>query len=392
METLTLAVVQEVDNILPHIRKIRQQLHAHPEIALQEFSTSGYIRNRLIARGIHPLPPFLETDVVALVVGAAPGKNVTLRADMDALPLQESSDLAYRSTIPHMMHACGHDGHCAMLLGAAMVLDTLKECFKGSVKFVFQPGEEIVAAGRQLVEAGILINPKPDAVLAIHAWPGLPVGAIAAKSGAAMAAADFFKLVIKGRGGHGSRPERTVDPILIATRVIERLYALPSRFIGALDPVVMSVCNIHGGESANVIPDEVTLEGSIRYLSREAGDKISALFHRTVKNECGSSGASCDITYTRPYLPTINDPDIVAACKEIVEHAVPNISWINVAEPSMGSEDFSYYLTDNPGALFFLGMGEDSPQLHNNCFNFNDDALKNGILFLVMATLGLLRE
>jgi amidohydrolase len=228
--------------------------------------------------------------------------------------------------------------------------------------------------------------------LALHAWTGLPVGAIGAKPGAAMAAADFFTITIQGRGGHGSKPERTVDPILIATKVIERLYAIPSRRIGALDPVVISVCSIHGGQSANVIPDEVVLEGSIRYLSKEAGKKLPGIFEDMVRGECASSGASCLIDYKRPYIPTINNPDIVTMGKGVVEQNLGAAAWINVVEPSMGSEDFSYFLEKSRGAMFLLGMGENGPQLHNTCFNFNDDALKSGILFLVLATLELLGD
>jgi amidohydrolase len=390
MNTAISIVTHEVEKILPKILAVRHHLHAHPELALQEFSTSAYIRSQLEAQEIHALDPFLETDVVALVAGTETGRNVTLRADLDALPLQEMNGFDYRSTIPGMMHACGHDGHSAMLLGAAFVLNNLRHRFRGSVRIVFQPGEECVAAGKDLVAAGVLENPKPDAVLALHAWTGLPVGAIGAKPGAAMAAADFFKITVQGRGGHGSKPERTIDPILIATRVVESLYAIPSRHIGALDPVVISVCSIHGGQSSNVIPDEVVLEGSIRYFSKEAGEKLPGLFERIVRDECGKSGASCLIDYKRPYIPTINNPDIVAIGKGIVEQNLGAAAWINVAEPSMGSEDFSYYLEKNRGAMFLLGMGEEGPQLHNNCFNFNDDALKNGILFLVLSALKLL--
>jgi amidohydrolase len=390
METAIATVIHEIEKILPHARAVRQYLHAHPEIALKEYTTSAYIRSQLASQDITAQVPFLETDVVALVAGTEPGKNVTLRADMDALPLQESGDHAYRSTVPGMMHACGHDGHCAMLLGAAFVLNNLRHRFRGSIKFVFQPGEEVVAAGKKLVEAGVLENPKPDAVLALHAWPGYPTGAIAAGSGAVMAAADFFRITIKGKGGHGSRPERTVDPILIATRVVDRLYTLPSRSIGALDPVVISICSIHGGQSSNVIPDEVELTGSIRYLSQKIGTRLPGLIEETVRNECAQGGATCAIDYERPYIPTINNPDIVAACKGIVEQRIGAVEWIDIGEPSMGSEDFSYYLEHNPGAIFFLGMGVESPQLHNNCFDFNDDALRNGIVFLVFSVLELL--
>ena len=390
MNTTISIVTREVEKILPHVRAIRHSLHANPELALQEFKTSDVIRSELAAQGIAPLPPFLETDVVALIYGTEAWKNVTLRADMDALPLQESNDLEYCSTIPGMMHACGHDGHCAMLLGAAFVLNNIRHRFCGSVRLVFQPGEEVVAAGKTLVEAGILDNPKPDAVLALHAWNGFPVGAIGAKAGAAMAAADFFKITILGRGGHGSKPERTIDPIMIATRVLESLNAIPSRHIGALDPVVISVCSIHGGQSANVIPDEVGLEGSIRYFSKSAGEKLPVLFESIVRGECEKSGATCIIDYKRPYIPTINSADIVATGKEVVENYLGKSEWVEVSEPSMGSEDFSYFLENNRGAMFLLGMGEEGPQLHNNCFNFNDEALKNGILFLVLAALELL--
>jgi amidohydrolase len=390
MKTTISIVSHEVEKILPQIQTIRHHLHAHPELALQEFNTSAYIRSQLGAQGINTADPLLDTDVVAMIAGTETGNNVTLRADMDALPLQEMNLLDYGSTIPGRMHACGHDGHCAMLLGAAFVLNNLRHRFRGSVRLVFQPGEEVVAAGKDLVAAGALENPKPDAVLALHAWTGLPVGAIGAKPGAAMAAADFFKIIIQGRGGHGSKPERTIDPILIATRVVESLYAIPSRHIGALDPVVISVCSIHGGQSANVIPDEVVLEGSIRYFSKEAGEKLPVLFDRIVRGECDKSGASAIIDYKRPYIPTINNPDIVAIGKEVVERCLGSHAWIDVTEPSMGSEDFSYFLGNNRGAMFLLGMGEESPQLHNNCFNFNDDALKNGIQFLVLAALELL--
>lgn len=390
MVTTISIVTHEVEKILPHVTAIRHHLHANPELALQEFKTSDVIRFELAAQGITPLSPFLETDVVALISGTEAGRNVTLRADMDALPLQELNDLDYRSATPGMMHACGHDGHCAMLLGAAFVLNNIRHRFRGSVRLVFQPGEEVVAAGKALVEAGVLDNPLPDAVLALHAWSGFPVGAIGAKAGVAMAAADFFKITIQGRGGHGSKPERTIDPILIATRVVESLYAIPSRHIGALDPVVISICSIHGGQSANVIPDEVVLEGAIRYFSKEAGEKLPGLFEGIVRGECDKSGASALIDYKRPYILTINNPDVIAIGKEVVEQSLGGAAWIDIAEPSMGSEDFSYFLEKNRGAMFLLGMGEEGPQLHNNCFNFNDGALQNGILFLVLSALELL--
>jgi amidohydrolase len=386
----TTAIEQRIDRILPYIRSVRHHLHANPELALRESGTSRYIRSELTLHGIDPLPPFLETDVVALLNGSAPGINVTLRADMDALPIQEDSGRDYRSTVSGMMHACGHDGHCAMLLGAARVLREMRDDFSGSVRFIFQPGEEVVAAGRELVQAGALENPSPDAVLALHAWAGQATGAIASRGGAMMAAADFFRITITGRGGHGSRPERTIDPILTATRVIDNLYALPSRRIGALDPVVIAVCNIHGGSSSNVIPGQVVLEGTVRHLSISIAEEIEGLIEEAIKAGCACTGAGYALEYERPYRATINSADVVARARKVVHERMEG-AWIDLAEPSMGSEDFSYYLERYPGAMFFLGMGEDSPQLHNNCFDFNDTALRSGILFLVSATLDILR-
>lgn len=382
-------VLREIDTILPSVLTVRHHLHAHPELALQEFGTARYLRDQLTSRGITPLAPFLETDVVALLSGSEPGRNVTLRADMDALPLTEQTGLAYRSTVPGLMHACGHDGHCAMLLGAAFVLQSLRHHLRGSVRFVFQPGEEVAAAGRDLVQAGALDGPKPDAILALHGWAGLPAGALSSRPGPLMAAADFFRITITGKGGHGSRPERAVNPILIAARLIDRLYDIPAHHIGALDPVVITVCSIHGGQSSNVIPEEVVLEGTVRYLSKGVGEQLPDLVRRLAEGECAAGNGSCAVLYERPYIPTINDREIVAVGRRVAEQ-LPDAAWLEMAEPSMGAEDFSYYLEKAPGALFFLGMGEESPQIHNNCFDFNDAALRNGIRFLVAATLEIL--
>ena len=391
METDYSLIEKEIERILPLVTAVRHDLHRQPELALQEFVTSRYIRSQLASHAIIALEPFMETDVVALIAGRQPGRNVTLRADIDALPLQEISDCPYRSINPAVMHACGHDGHTAMLIGAALVLERMKHTFHGSIRLVFQPGEEVVAAGKQLVAKGALEDPVPDAVLALHAWGGHPVGVIASRPGAMMAAADFFRITITGKGGHGSRPERTVDPILTATRVINSIYSIPSRQIGVLNPVVISVCSIHGGNSSNVIPDEVVLEGSIRYLSKGIGEKLPGLVEHALKAECDLAGASYSFEYTRPYIPTINDADIVAVCREVTESYLGPTVWVDLEQPTMGSEDFAYYVDRHPGAMFFIGMGENSPQLHNNRFDFNDQALRNGILFLVLSTLELLR-
>ena len=380
----------EIDTILPDIVELRHRIHQTPEIALKEYKTAELIRETLKSTGLRPLEPFLETDVVAILHGREKGKNITLRADMDALPIQEKTGLTYASKREGFMHACGHDGHTAMLIGAALVLGKLKDAFKGSVRFVFQPGEEIVAAGRDLIEKGALQDPKPDAVIALHAWPGIPEGTIASKPGVFLAAADFFKIIITGKGAHGSRPENSIDPILTAARVVESLQAVVSRNVDPLDPVVLSVCHIDGGTNSNIIPDRVEMEGTTRYLKPELRNKIPADMERIVKGVCDSMGATYDMSYSSPYIPTINDPNMVDIGRNIAKEALGPSSWIELEEPSMGGEDFSYYIAKYPGAMFRIGVGNESAPLHTAKFDFNDRALKNGILFLVALALSFL--
>jgi amidohydrolase len=381
----------EVERILPDVVKLRHVIHQNPEIALKEFDTSALIRKRLKEAGIEVLKPFLETDVVAMVKGKRAGKNVTLRADIDALPLLEKTGLPYASKRRGFMHACGHDGHTAMVLGAALVLNRLRDQINGSVRLVFQPGEEIVAAGKQLVAKGALRNPRPDAVFALHAWGGMPLGAIASKPGALLAASDFFTIEVKGKGAHGSRPEDSIDPILTAARIIESLQSIVSREVSSLEPAVVSVCRIEGGTNGNVIPDSVELEGTTRYLRPELKQKINSAIKRIVKGVCDSMGASYTLRYDSPYIPTINDEAMVALGKKIALRVVGAGNWFDLTSPSMGAEDFSYYIRKFPGAMFRLGMGEKSASLHNSHFDFNDRAMAPGILFLVSLALDILQ-
>ena len=383
-------LTDEIDRILPEITDLRHVIHQNPEIAVKEHKTAELIRRTLKATDIHLLEPFLETDVVGILEGHEIGKNVTLRADIDALPMQEKTGLPYASQKNGFMHACGHDGHTAMLIGAALVLNKFINEFKGSVRFVFQPGEEIVAAGRDLVEKGALKNPQPDAVAALHAWPESEVGVIASKPGVLLAAADFFKIEIKGKGAHGARPENSIDPVLTAARVVESLQAIVSRNTSVLDPVVLSVCRIFGGTNSNVIPDSVELEGTTRYFKPDLGTKIASDMERVIKGVCDSMGASYEFSYESPYIPTINHEKIVNIGRKIAGEVLGTDFWQELDSPSMGGEDFSYYITEYPGAMFRIGMGGKSAPLHNTHFDFNDHALKNGILFLVSFALDVL--
>jgi len=377
-----------VDKILPDIVNIRHSIHQNPELALEEYDTASLIKKALEPAGIRLLEPFLETDVVAILEGKkGAGGNVTLRADIDALPLQEKTGLPYQSKRDGLMHACGHDGHTAMLIGSALVLSRLKDQFAGSVRFVFQPAEEVVAAGKDLVGKGALKDPEPDAVFALHAWPGTPEGSISSKPEVLLAAADFFKITVQGKGAHGSMPEVSIDPILTAARIVEALQTIASRRVSALDSAVVSVCHICGGTNRNIIPSSVEMEGTTRYVDTETGTKIPEYMEQIIKGVCDSMGASYEFSYTKTYIPTTNNRDIVALGKRVTEDVLGASSWIDLNVPSMGAEDFAYYIRDYPGAMFRLGMGKEGATLHNPHFDFNDKALKNGILFLVSAAL-----
>jgi amidohydrolase len=376
-----------VEGILPEVTEIRHRLHQAPELALEEHGTAALVRQTLAAVGLEPRRPLLGTDVVAVLQGAHAGPNVTVRADMDALPVQEKTGLPYQSQHDGRMHACGHDGHTAMLLGSVRVLCQLQAELRGSVRFVFQPGEEVVAAGRELVARGALLDPEPAAVLALHAWPGLPVGVICSRPGPLMAAAEFFTITIHGKGAHGSKPDQSVDPILTAARVIEALQSVVSRHVSPLESAVVSICRIGAGTNGNIIPDTAVLEGTLRSLKLEVGQQLPVHMERIIKGICDAMGATYEFACSGAYIPTVNDAGIVALGRRVAEAVLGSEHWLELEQPSMGGEDFAYYIRDYPGAMFFLGMGETCAPLHSPQFDFTDTALRHGIAFTVATVL-----
>jgi len=383
-------IKKQIKDLLPEITELRQAIHRHPEIACKEFETAKRVKEELSSLHLDILPPFLETDVVALLNGTGEGKNVTLRADMDALPLQEKTNLPYTSTIDGMMHSCGHDDHTAILVGAAKVLDSHRDTFDGSVRFVFQPGEEVAAAGKDLVEAGALLNPPPAAVFALHGDRAYDAGAIASKKGIASAATDFFKIKIIGKGAHGCRPQDSIDPIITGSRIVGSLQSIHRNFT-AFEPIVISVCKFCSGNNGNVIPDTAELEGTVRSFSMDVSNSIKEKIERVVKSTCESMGAQCEIEYRQAYIPIDNNGDAVELGKKITLDVL-NSDWVDMDKPGTGGEDFSYYLVDYPGAMFRLGLGADSAPVHNPLFDFNDEVLYHGILLLVSAALETLKK
>ncbi|MBN1258083.1 MAG: amidohydrolase [Planctomycetes bacterium] len=381
-----------IADIVPKIIELRHQIHANPELSGKEFETSALIRKTLAKTMIKFHDPFLETDVVGILEGKGKGVNVTLRADMDALPLDEHTGVPYTSKNKGVMHACGHDGHTAILMGAALVLNELRDTFSGSVRFVFQPGEEGLALGKPLVEAGALKNPEPALVLAQHGWPGTPVGSLTSMIGPAMAGAYMFKIIINGKGGHGAHPEMAIDPILTSARVIEALQAIPSRMVPAMQSAVVSICHIDGGGNANVIPNSVLMEGTARYHNPEIGEKIPKMIEQIVGGVCQSMGATYEISYDTCYLPVINAAEAVELGRKVTEEVLGKDAWVVLDQAVMGSEDFAFYLQDYVGAQFRLGLGPEVAYLHNPKFNFNDGAISNGITFFVATALARLNQ
>lgn len=386
-------MMRTLAEILPGIIEFRHALHRIPEMAGAEFETSRAIRERLAGLDLEVLPPFLGTDVVAILHGRGPGRNVTLRADIDALRLNEETGVPHASCHEGRMHACGHDGHAAMVMGAAELLASRCDSFNGSVRFVWQPGEENRAMGRDLVEAGALENPRADLVTALHGMPGLPVGVLALRDGAMMASCAHFKVTIRGRGGHSSRPHQAVDPVVAAAAVVVELQSVVSRRIDPQQAAVLSVCRIAGGELANVIPDEVVLEGTARALDMNVAAALESGLREVVDAVSRAHRTSCEIDYRLSYPVTFNAPEPTALARRVIRETVGAGRFIELAESSMGAEDFSWYLRRYPGVYVKLGTGEDCPALHNSKFDFPDAALAAGIEYLVNFTsAGLMTE
>ena len=389
---IVLQLSNEIDKILPSVIKIRHHLHRYPEIALKEFKTADYIRKTLSSLDLTTLKPFLETDVVAFINKQKLNKNITFRADIDALPILEQNDLPYKSVNKNLMHACGHDGHTAILIGTIMVLNKFKEKLNGSVRFVFQPGEEIVAGGAKLVAAGVLKNPEPNLLYALHGFPDLDTGSFSSKNNVITSAADSFKIIIKGKGGHGSTPEKCIDPILTAAKIIEGLNHIVSRKISAQDSAVISVCKVHSGTSSNVIPSTAELEGTVRYFDQEVGKNIPTYIEDVIRGCCESMGANYEFIYEKHYIPMVNSEYAVSFGSEIVKSVFGVENWTEMKTPLMGAEDFAYFIKDYPGAMFSLGLGYNTASIHNSEFDFNDNAIKNGILFFSSLALKYLKD
>src|SRR5215469_8457540 len=376
-------IIPQVLDYRDELIAIRRDIHAHPELAFAERRTSDLVAGKLAEFGCEVHRGLAGTGVVGTIRRGNTPAAIGLRADMDALPIQEMNDFEYRSTHDGRMHACGHDGHTTMLLGAAKYLAASRN-FQGTVHLIFQPAEEGGGGGRVMVEEGLFDKFPCDAVFALHNKPGIAVGAIAARPGPLLAASDRWDIYVKGRGTHAAHPHLGTDPFVIGAQIVLALQTIGSRNVDPLDSAVVSVGFMRGGSAYNVIPDELHIGGTARAFRPEVRDLIERRVGEIARGVAGTFGATATVDYARNYPPTINDADETAFAASVAAEICGETGVRNNYPPSMGSEDFSYFLEKRPGAMLWLGNGpgEGGCFLHNARYDFNDSAIPTGVSFL----------
>ena len=362
---------------------VRHHLHANPELSYQEFKTAAYVKAQLLEMGIASEEK-ATTGLVAIIEGKNPASRVmALRADMDALPIQEQNDVPYKSTVPGVMHACGHDVHTTILLGAAKILMATRDSWEGTVKLFFQPGEEKNPGGASyMIRDGALQNPAPEAIVALHVHPGLDTGKLSFRKGRVMASADEIYMTIKGSGGHAASPHLAADTILIASQVIISLQQIISRNRNPVSPSVLSICSVQGGNTTNVIPTEVKLMGTFRAMDETWRYKAHELITKTAKGVAESMGAEIDVLIDVGYPTVDNDPAFTDIAWKLADEYMGAQNVLET-EMRMGAEDFGYYTQAIPGCFFRLGVRNEAAgiihNVHTPHFNIDENAIEIGM-------------
>lgn len=392
MSTGTEYLEHLVQHVTEDVVRWRRHLHENPEVSFEEEKTAQFVYETLQTFPGLELSRPTTTSVLANLKGGKPGRVLAIRADMDALPIEEENTFEFVSKKKGAMHACGHDGHTAMLLGTAKILAGLKDEISGEVRFIFQHAEELFPGGaEELVSAGVVDG--VDAVIGIHLWAPMEVGKIAIRAGALMAAPDTFDIKIVGKGGHAAQPNLTIDSIAVGAQVVTNLQHVVSRNTDPLDPAVLSVTKFLGGTAYNVIPGTVQLAGTVRTFSPELRASIPGLMERVVKGITEAHGATYEFRYENGYLPVINDEELTAKLKDILVEVFGN-ELVQEAVPTMGGEDFSAYQQKVPGTFFFVGAGNQEKGIvyphHHPRFTVDEDALPIGIKAFVSAVFKLL--
>ncbi|MGL5926641.1 M20 metallopeptidase family protein [Chroococcidiopsis sp.] len=398
------------DRIRPNIQALqaqlvewRRRLHQRPELGFKELITSEFITQKLQEWGIEHQTGIAKTGIVATINGKKhptpdsrtggfgnpplPTPVLAIRADMDALPIQEQNDVPYKSQHDGVMHACGHDGHTAIALGTAYYLSQHQEDFAGTVKIIFQPAEEGPGGAKPMIEAGVLKNPDVDAIIGLHLWNNLPLGTVGVRSGALMAAVELFDLKIKGKGGHGAMPHQTVDAIVVASQVVNALQTIVARNVDPIDSAVVTVGEFHAGSAHNVIADSAHLSGTVRYFNPKYDGYFGQRLEQIIAGICQSQGATYELDYWQLYPPVINNSEIADLVRSQAEKVVETPFGIVPECQTMGGEDMSFFLQEVPGCYFFLGAANLSRNLayphHHPRFDFDETALGMGVEIFV---------
>jgi len=395
--SVKLNIRSEILRLQDNLVQWRRELHRFPELGFKETRTANLIAAKLLEWGIPHETGVAQTGVVATIIGELGSTPVVaIRADMDALPIQEENIISYRSQIDGLMHACGHDGHVAIALGTAYYLWQHRDRLKGTIKIIFQPAEEGPGGAKPMIAAGVLTNPQVDAMIGLHLWNNLPLGTVGVRSGALMAAVEFFHCKILGRGGHGAMPHQTVDALLVTAQVVNALQTIVSRNVDPLDSAVVTVGQFHAGTTTNVIADTAQISGTVRYFNPALGNLLPQRIEQVIAGVCQSMGAKYELDYQKLYPPVINDRAIAELVRSVAESVVETPAGIVPECQTMGGEDMSYFLQEVPGCYFFLGTANPELDLayphHHPRFDFDETALSAGVEIFVRCVEKFTRE
>ena len=388
-----MAVAQRFNGLKEQVREsfgekivaLRRDIHREPELGFDTKRTAEKVLGALDGLPLNLQTGVAENGVVATLEGEGDGPTVGLRADMDALPIHEETGLPFASEVDGKMHACGHDGHTSMLVGAAHVLSGMRARLNGTVKFFFQPAEEGGGGGKVMVEEGVADD--VDSIFALHLWPGLPFGTAATKAGPNMAAADGFEMKIRGMGGHGAFPHLATDAVAMAAQIVTALQTLVSREVDPIEPAVVTVGEIGAGTAFNIIPETARLGGTVRTLSEDLRRRMPERIEQLARGVAGGMRGDAELDYTFSYPVTVNDEGAARRALGVIEELFEQENTLELSDPSMGGEDFAFFLEKMPGAFIWLGVGEDVSFLHTPTFAFDEEILPLGSALLTALAL-----
>jgi amidohydrolase len=379
-----------IRQLLPHLSLWRRHLHQRPELGFQETLTADFIHSKLTDWQIPHTTGIAQTGIVAILQGDRPGPTLAIRADMDALPIQEANEVPYRSLHDGKMHACGHDGHVAIALGTAHYLS--QNPFPGTVKLIFQPAEEGPGGAAPMIESGVLHNPEVDAIVGLHLWNQLPLGTVGVREGALMAAVETFHCTIQGKGGHGAIPQQTIDSIVVTAQIITALQTIVARNIDPIESAVVTVGKLNAGTAVNVIADSASFSGTVRYFNPKYSNYFKQRIEQVIAGLCHSHGATYSFEYQVYYPPLINDSRMAQMVRQVAESVVESPLGVTPQCQTMGGEDMSFFLQQVPGCYFFLGSANADRGLayphHHPRFDFDETALAIGVELFVRCVEG----